>query len=283
MFVCVLGTGTMGSGIASLFCASTAVSKVIVWGRSQSSLDSCYLKIQKELSRYAKQNSVSSESLSLLISKITLQTELSELQGCNLYIEAISENLDSKIELFSSLKSFIPDSAIVATNTSSLSVTGLAMQVNNPANFIGIHFFNPTSIMKLVELIKGLLTSDETLDKAIKLVEMLEKKHVVVKESPGFIVNRMLIPMINEAIGILAEGVASKLDIDNAMKYGANHPIGPLGLSDLIGNDVCLSIMDTLHKETGDQKYRAHPLLRQYVRAGLMGRKSGEGFYEYSK
>lgn len=281
MLVCILGSGTMGSGIASLFCISSNVSKVVVWGRSQSSLENSYLKIKKEIARFAKNNSLSADVLETLSSKIVLKIELAELPACDLYVEAISEDLEAKVDLLSRLKDFVPDNAIVATNTSSLSVTALAMQVKIPENFIGIHFFNPTSVMKLVEVIKGLVTSDETLSRAISLVEMLDKKPVVVKESPGFIVNRMLIPMINEAIAILAEGVASKQDIDNAMKYGANHPIGPLALSDLIGNDVCLSIMESLYKETGDPKYRAHPLLRQYVRAGYLGRKTKVGFYEY--
>lgn len=281
MLVCILGSGTMGSGIASLFCICPEVSRVIIWGRSQAALDNSYIRIKKELSRYAKGNAISAEALESMCGKISYKTDLSELTNSDLYIEAISEDLDIKIDLISRLKVYIPDKAIVATNTSSLSVTALAMQVNVPSNFIGIHFFNPTSVMKLVEVIKGLVTSEETLRKAISLVEMLDKKPIVVKESAGFIVNRMLIPMINEAIAILAEGVASKQDIDNAMKYGANHPIGPLALSDLIGNDVCLSIMESLFKETGDPKYRAHPLLRQYVRAGYLGRKTKVGFYEY--
>lgn len=281
MLVCILGSGTMGSGIASLFCLSSEVSKVLVWGRSQNSLDASYIKIRKELSRFVKTNGLSGEMVDLLSSKIVLKTELDELSDCDFYIEAISEDFEAKVELISKLRNYVSDNAVVATNTSSLSVTALAMKVLVPANFIGIHFFNPTSVMKLVEVIKGLVTSDETLNRAISLVEMLGKKPVIVKESPGFIVNRMLIPMINEAIAILAEGVATKLDIDNAMRYGANHPIGPLALSDLIGNDVCLSIMESLYKETGDPKYRAHPLLRQYVRAGYLGRKTKVGFYEY--
>lgn len=281
MVVCVLGSGVMGSGIASLYCMAPEVSKVIVWGRSKDSLENSYVKIKKEISRFAKINSIGKDQLASILSKIEIKTELSELSDCNLYIEAISETMESKVELFSLLKHYISDTAVVATNTSSLSITALAMQIKVPANFIGIHFFNPTSIMKLVEVIKGIVTSEDTLERTISLVEMLNKHPVIVKESPGFIVNRMLIPMINEAISILAEGVASKQDIDNAMKYGANHPIGPLALSDLIGNDVCLSIMESLYKETGDPKYRAHPLLRQYVRAGYLGRKTKVGFYEY--
>lgn len=281
MLVCILGSGTMGSGIASLFCQSPEVTKVLVWGRNQASLDLSQLKIKKELNRFAKINSLSGESRDSIYAKLEVTTELSELRGGNYYIEAIAENFESKVDLISSLSSYMPESAILATNTSSLSVTALAMKAKIPANFIGIHFFNPTSVMKLVEVIKGLVTSNETLDKAINLVKILGKKPVIVQESPGFIVNRMLIPMINEAIAILAEGVASKIDIDNAMKYGANHPIGPLALSDLIGNDVCLSIMESLYNETGDPKYRAHPLLRQFVRAGFLGRKTKIGFYEY--
>jgi 3-hydroxybutyryl-CoA dehydrogenase len=155
------------------------------------------------------------------------------------------------------------------------------MNLDNPSNFIGVHFFNPTSAMKLVEIIKGLTTKEDTLNRSIEIVKNLNKTPVIVKESPGFIVNRMLIPMINEAVAILAEGIASREDIDKAMMLGANHPIGPLALADLIGNDVCLSIIETLQLETGDPKYRAHPLLRQYVRAGFLGRKTKAGFYEY--
>ncbi|HDY90636.1 MAG TPA: 3-hydroxybutyryl-CoA dehydrogenase [Pseudoalteromonas sp.] len=281
MLVCVLGAGVMGTGIASLFCLSPDVREVLIWGRSQLTLDASFTKIKKEISRFARKNKLSSEEEGLLLSKVSFKTDLSELQNCDLYIEAIAEDFGIKSQLLSELRPYIPDTAIVATNTSSLSVTALAMKVNVPENFIGIHFFNPTSVMLLVELIKGLVTSEETLNKVISLVEKLEKKPVVVKESPGFVVNRMLIPMINEAIAIYSEGVATKVDIDNAMKFGANHPIGPISLADLIGTDVCLSIMETLHLETGDPKYRAHPLLRQYVRAGWLGRKVKKGFYNY--
>ncbi|GAA65003.1 3-hydroxybutyryl-CoA dehydrogenase [Pseudoalteromonas sp. BSi20311] len=281
MLVCILGTGVMGTGIATLFCLSQDVSRILLWGRSQSKLDTSYIKIKKEISRFARKNKLSLDEEESLLSKISFETEFSQLRDCELYIEAVAEDFDVKSQLFSELNAHIPDTAIVATNTSSLSITALAMKVSVPENFIGIHFFNPTSVMLLVEVIKGLVTSKETLNKVIKLVETLEKKPVIVNESPGFVVNRMLIPMINEAIAIYSEGVATKVDIDNAMKFGANHPIGPLALSDLIGNDVCLSIMESLHKETGDPKYRAHTLLRQYVRAGFLGRKTKVGFYDY--
>lgn len=281
MKVCILGSGVMGSGIVSLFTQSADVTNILWWGRGVSSLESSYANVKKDLRRYAKKNAIQVNDIEGLLSKISFVTQLGEVGNCDVYIEAIVEDFDAKATLLNDVANFIPNDAIIATNTSSLSVTALAMKTNNPNNFIGIHFFNPTSIMKLVEVVKGLTTSDDILAKAIKLVEGLNKTPVVVNESPGFIVNRMLIPMINEAVSILAEGVASKEDIDNAMKYGANHPIGPLALADLIGNDVCLSIMESLHFETGDPKYRAHPLLRLHVRAGNLGRKTKVGFYEY--
>jgi 3-hydroxybutyryl-CoA dehydrogenase len=281
MKVCVLGSGTMGSGIASQFAQSGKVEKVFWWGRDLRSLENGLKRIKKEITRFVKKQSLDASLVQQYLNKIIMCTDFTELDKCDLYIEAIVEELDEKMRLFESIKDFIPEDAIVASNTSSLSITALSMCTNHPSNFIGIHFFNPTSVMKLVEVVKGLNTSEEILTKVIETVNDLNKTPVVVNESPGFVVNRMLIPMINEAVAILAEGVATIGDIDKAMKYGANHPIGPLSLADLIGNDVCLSIMETLHLETGDPKYRAHPLLRQYVRAGFLGRKSNKGFYEY--
>lgn len=281
MKVCILGSGVMGTGIVSLFAQSNSVTSIAWWSRDHHSIEKSYVRVKKELLRFSKKSKLTPEETEMLLSKVTFSTELSELSDCNVYVEAIVEDLATKTQLISDLSEYISEDAIVATNTSSLSVTALSMSINEPSNFVGMHFFNPTSIMRLVEVVKGLTTSEETLTKVIKLVEQLGKKPVVVNESPGFIVNRMLIPMINEAIAVLAEGVASKEDIDNAMKFGANHPIGPISLADLIGNDVCLSIMETLHNETGDPKYRAHSLLRQYVRAGYLGRKVGVGFYEY--
>jgi 3-hydroxybutyryl-CoA dehydrogenase len=281
MKVCVLGSGTMGSGIASQFAQSDKVETVFWWGRDLRSLENGLKRIKKEITRFVKKQLLDASLVQQYLNKIIMCTDFTELDKCDLYIEAIVEELDEKMRLFESIKDFISEDAIVATNTSSLSITALSMCTNHPSNFIGIHFFNPTSVMKLVEVVKGLNTSEEILTKVIETVEDLNKTPVVVNESPGFVVNRMLIPMINEAVAILAEGVANIEDIDKAMKYGANHPIGPLSLADLIGNDVCLSIMETLHLETGDPKYRAHPLLRQYVRAGFLGRKSKKGFYEY--
>ncbi len=281
MKVCVLGSGVMGSGIVSQFAQSENVENICWWGRNQLSLENGLKTIKKEITRFVNKKSLDTDLVQKYLDKITICTDIKELTKCELYVEAIVEEIKCKMELFESFKYSVDESAIVASNTSSLSITALSMCANNPSNFIGIHFFNPTSVMKLVEVVKGLNTSEDTLGKVIDIVSDLNKTPVVVNESPGFVVNRMLIPMINEAVAIFAEGVASIEDIDKAMKYGANHPIGPLSLADLIGNDVCLSIMETLHLETGDPKYRAHPLLRQYVRAGFLGRKSKKGFYKY--
>lgn len=281
MNLCILGTGVMGAGIAAQFIQLDEVDNVIVWGRSDASLDKARVTIQKELSKSIGQNGFTTEKVSDLMEKLQVTSDFRALQKSDLFIEAIKEDLSAKIELFKALAPYVQSNSIISSNTSSLSVTELSMYCPEPSNFIGLHFFNPTRVMKLVEVIKGLTTADETLSKIIKLIKKLDKYPVVVNDSPGFIVNRMLIPMINEAISILAEGVANRDDIDNAMKFGANHPLGPLALSDLIGNDVCLSIMSSLYGETGDPKYRPHPLLKRYVRADKLGRKTKVGFYEY--
>jgi len=281
MNVCVLGTGVMGSGIASLFCSSSEVNRVVIWGRNEASLQRCLEGVNKMVEKASKRQGLSQTELEMMQSKLEGTVDIDDLKGLDFYIEAIKEELKPKKDLLNQLKNIFPKNAIIATNTSSLSITELAFETPFPENFIGVHFFNPTMVMKLVEVVKGLTTSDDTIEKVLSIVKTLNKTPVQVNDSPGFIVNRMLIPMINEAISILAEGIATKVHIDEAMKYGANHPLGPLALSDLIGNDVCLSIMESLYDETGDPKYRAHPLLKKYVRAGLIGRKTGEGFYEY--
>lgn len=281
MKACVLGSGVMGAGIISILIGSDKIESLYWYGRNSATIGNSLETVRKSTLRSLKKQRRDAGECDSLLNKIKIVTEIDEIEASDIYIEAVVEELDAKLALFKSLNKVIPKHALVVSNTSSLSITALAMCIENPNNFIGIHFFNPTSVMKLVEVVVGLTTADSTLERAIEFVNSLGKEPVIVNESPGFIVNRMLIPMINEAVSIFAEGIASKEDIDKAMKYGANHPIGPLQLADLIGNDVCLSIMETLHSETGDPKYRAHPLLRQYVRANYLGRKSGEGFYAY--
>ncbi|MGH8396120.1 MAG: 3-hydroxyacyl-CoA dehydrogenase NAD-binding domain-containing protein, partial [Pseudomonas sp.] len=204
-----------------------------------------------------------------------------DFENVDIFIEAVAEDIGTKRLVFAELSKVSGADTMLASNTSSLSVTHLASLTKYPENVIGLHFFNPATVMKLAEVITGLTTSRATVDRALDFARQLGKDPVLVNEAPGFIVNRMLIPMINEAIGILAEDVATAEEIDKAMRLGANHPIGPLALADLIGNDVNLSIMETLHNETGDPKYRAHPLLRKMVRGNLLGRKTGRGFFSY--
>ena len=215
------------------------------------------------------------------LNKINFTDGYDCIKKSELVIEAVSEDYDVKHELYSNINRYLNEDTLITSNTSSLSITALANLVPNKFNFAGLHFFNPAPRMELVELIKGYNTTQETIDKLFVFAVRQNKKPVVINEGPGFVVNRMLIPMINEAIGILAEGVASKEDIDKAMIYGAHHPMGPLRLADFIGNDVVLSIMNTLHKETGDPKYRVHAYLKKMVRANKLGRKSKEGFYKY--
>jgi len=212
---------------------------------------------------------------------ITITTNYEDLKESDLIIEAIAEDMDVKREVFCKLDELCKEDTILATNTSSLSITEIANSTNRPDKVIGMHFFNPVPMMKLVEVINGIATSEETKDKIVELSKTLEKTAVEVEEAPGFVVNRILIPMINEAVGILADGVARAEDIDESMKLGANHPMGPLALGDLVGLDVCLAIMDVLYEEFGDSKYRAHPLLRKMVRANLLGRKTKKGFFNY--
>ncbi|OEG74525.1 3-hydroxybutyryl-CoA dehydrogenase [Shewanella colwelliana] len=280
MKVVVIGSGTMGTGIAQALVVSDSVSQLVVIAREQERLDSVMSACSRHIKRYVKVNSLVTP-LECFTDKLKFSTSFQAVEDADIVIEAVAEITEVKKRIFESIRPFVQPSTIVASNTSSLSITEFANLLDCPENLVGMHFFNPAPIMELVEIVRGLLTSEETVKAVSEFAEQLGKKPVLVNEAPGFVVNRMLIPMINEAISILAEGVATAEDIDKAMKFGAHHPMGPLALADLIGNDVNLSIMETLHSETGDPKYRAHPLLRKMVRANLLGRKTKKGFFEY--
>lgn len=279
--VAVIGTGVMGKGIVQIMAQSDHVVSVVWIGRNISSVDSALSSVNDHWDRQVKKKRLSASQHSEYISKVTPSDDYHSVKDSTLVIEAVAECMESKREIFKNIACIATDKMILASNTSSLSITELGSLCPFPENVVGLHFFNPAPVMKLTEVIAGLSTSQTTLDWVFKFSKSLDKVPVMVNEAPGFIVNRMLIPMINEAIGILAEGVATVEEIDKAMRYGANHPIGPLALADLIGNDVNLSIMETLHNETGDPKYRAHSLLRKMVRANHLGRKTGQGFYKY--
>lgn len=276
----VIGAGTMGSGIVQAFAQKGY--EVIVRDIKDEFVDRGIAGINKSLSKLVTKGKVTEEFKEEVLSRITGTTDLNMAADCDLVIEAAVENMEIKREIFAQLDKICKPETILVSNTSSLSITEVASATNRPDKVIGMHFFNPATIMKLVEVIRGMATSQETFEEVRELSVAIGKEPVEVAEAPGFVVNRILIPMINEAVGIYAEGVASVEDIDTAMKLGANHPMGPLALGDLIGLDVCLAIMDVLYNETGDTKYRAHSLLRKYVRAGWLGRKSGRGFYNYN-
>ncbi|WP_291649857.1 3-hydroxybutyryl-CoA dehydrogenase [Clostridium sp.] len=275
----VIGAGTMGAGIVQAFAQKGY--EVIVRDIKDEFVERGISGINKGLTKLVAKGKISEEDKEAILSRITGTTDLSLAEDCDLVIEAAVENMEIKKSIFAELDGICKESTILASNTSSLSITEVASATKRPDKVIGMHFFNPAPVMKLVEIIRGMATSNETFDAIKELSVAIGKEPVEVEEAPGFVVNRILIPMINEASFILQEGIASVEDIDTAMKYGANHPMGPLALGDLIGLDVCLAIMDVLYNETGDTKYRASNLLRKYVRAGYLGRKTGRGFYNY--
>lgn len=277
----ILGRGTMASGIVQVFAEKGYEVKMWVRSIDENNPRASVKNIEKALDRLVQKERITVEHRDNTLNNITITTAHEDLSDCDLVIEAISEDMNVKRDTFAKLDKICKDETILATNTSSLSITEIANSTNRPDKVIGMHFFNPVPMMKLVEVIKGIATSEDTKNAIIELSKGLGKTPVEVEEAPGFVVNRILIPMINEAVGIYAEGVATASDIDEAMKLGANHPMGPLALGDLIGLDVCLAIMDVLYEEFGDSKYRAHPLLRKMVRGNLLGRKTKKGFFEY--
>ncbi|WP_455930982.1 3-hydroxybutyryl-CoA dehydrogenase [Priestia aryabhattai] len=277
--VMVIGAGQMGAGIAQVFAASGY--QVSLYDVDQRNTKKGIEGIDKRLKKQVGKGSLSAEEYEGIMERLHLANEITAAQKADLIVEAVVEKMEVKQAIFAELDSLAPSHTILATNTSSLPITEIAAVTTRPEKVIGMHFMNPVPVMKLVEIIRGLATADEVYQAVYETTKKLTKTPVEVHDFPGFVSNRILMPMINEAVFTLYEGVANEEDIDQVMKLGMNHPMGPLTLADFIGLDTCLFIMETLHKGFGDDKYRPCPLLRKYVKAGWLGRKTGKGFFTY--